>query len=87
MPHIQGMNEDNPKGRIMSALAASGGIMTAAQLEERCKLTKSAVHYFVSELSREEKVWVRKTNAADSGRPCIMVYLAEVISVVPRRHP
>jgi DNA-binding MarR family transcriptional regulator len=55
------------------------GPLTMAQLIERCKMTKSAVHAHVNVLEKRGEVWERKTHDPVNGRPCTMVYLASAI--------
>lgn len=50
------------------------GYLSHAQIEEQCKLTKSASHHHVNELEKAGKVWIRKTHDPKSGRPCFFVY-------------
>lgn len=65
------------RAKIVAALSAANdgkpGFLSAAQLEVKCNMTKSAIHTHVNELEKEGKVWIRKTHG-DNGRPCFYIY-------------
>ena len=63
---------------ILRALSTANngkpGYLSHAQIEEQCKLSKSASHHHVNELEKAGRVWIRKTHDPKSGRPCFFVY-------------
>jgi DNA-binding MarR family transcriptional regulator len=67
----------DPKDLVLRALAVANdgkpGYLSNPQLEERCKLTKNAVHHAVNALERKGRVWIRKTHG-ENGRPVFYVY-------------
>jgi DNA-binding MarR family transcriptional regulator len=68
---------EHARSLILKALSVANegkvGHLSIPQIEERCKMTKSAVHTHVNELEKKGKVWIRKTHGAN-GRPVFYVY-------------
>lgn len=73
------------RSAIMQALSTANGgkpgMLSHAQIQELCNITKSASHAHVNELEKKGKVWVRKTHDPQTGRPLFLVYHPSAVRV------